>query len=150
MQKKFRKCFLFWDKCIWKCCEKFPLLRREYLSSTVNGLTSSPKILHITKTDLQSWFAFTGINRYGKGAIVQLWRVFRPVYRVTCLRILVKQTFSTFDWPRFPESLSSKIHMIWVSYLFGKCPKLNLCLKNPKKNLKKFSFLRNLHLKMLQ
>ena len=29
----------------------FPLLRREYLSSAVNVLTNSRKILHITKID---------------------------------------------------------------------------------------------------
>ena len=61
IQSKFRKCwknwekvFRFWDKWIWKCCSKLPLLRREYLSSAVNGLTNSPKILHITQWDFLS------------------------------------------------------------------------------------------------
>ena len=34
---------------LWICCGKFWLLRREYLSSTVNMLTNSPKILDISK-----------------------------------------------------------------------------------------------------
>ena len=59
---KFRKCkkekkknseniFRFLDNCLWKCCNKLPLLRREYLWSEVNGLKKSPKILHIIKRD---------------------------------------------------------------------------------------------------
>ena len=58
IESKFRKWkknleifFRFWDKCIWICFSKLPPLRRECLSSAVNGLTKSPKILHITKRD---------------------------------------------------------------------------------------------------
>ena len=47
----FRKCleklenrFRFWDNLIWKCCNKLPLLGREYLSFAVNGLKKSQKI----------------------------------------------------------------------------------------------------------
>ena len=43
--------FRFWDNCIWKCYNKLPLLRREYLLSPVNGLTNSAKILHMTQRD---------------------------------------------------------------------------------------------------
>ena len=48
--------FRFWDNCIWKCCNKLSLLRREYLLLAVNGLTNRPKILHITDRD------FTNLN----------------------------------------------------------------------------------------
>ena len=52
MQKKnSQKIFSFWDNSIWKCCNKVPLSRREYLSSAVNVLTNSPKILHISQRD---------------------------------------------------------------------------------------------------
>ena len=51
-RKKSRKISPCWDNCILKCCNKFPLFRREYLPSAVNGLTSSPKILHISQRDL--------------------------------------------------------------------------------------------------
>ena len=39
----------FWDNWIWKCCNKLPFLRREYLLLAVNGLTNSPTIFHITE-----------------------------------------------------------------------------------------------------
>ena len=50
-EKNSENIFGFWDICSWKCYNKFGLLRREYLSSEVNELTNSPKILHISKTD---------------------------------------------------------------------------------------------------
>ena len=50
-KKNWEKIFRSWVNCIWKCCYKLSLLRREYLPSAVNGLTNSPKILHITKRD---------------------------------------------------------------------------------------------------
>ena len=34
-----------------KFCNKLPLLRREYLSSGVNEIANTPKILHITQRD---------------------------------------------------------------------------------------------------
>ena len=45
------KVFCFWDIWIWTCYIKLFLLSREYLSSAVNLLTNSPKILYITKRD---------------------------------------------------------------------------------------------------
>ena len=39
--------FRFWDNCIWKCCCELSLIRREYLSSAVNGLKKCPKIFDI-------------------------------------------------------------------------------------------------------
>ena len=51
-KKNWEKLFRFCDNCIWTCCNELPLLRRDYLSSAVNGLNNSPKILHITKTDV--------------------------------------------------------------------------------------------------
>ena len=50
-KKNTENIFRFSDKCIRKCCNKLPLLRREYFSSAVNGLTNSPKILHMTQRD---------------------------------------------------------------------------------------------------
>ena len=50
-QNNSEKAFCFWDKCIWICCVKILLLRREYLSSAVNYLTDSLKIFHVTKRE---------------------------------------------------------------------------------------------------
>ena len=58
---RFRKCtkknrivFRFSDNCIWTCCNGLPLLRRENLSSAVNGLISSSKISYITQRDFSN------------------------------------------------------------------------------------------------
>ena len=55
-REQFRKCkkklqliFRLLDNCIWKCCYKLCLLRREYLLSAPNGLKISPKIFHISQ-----------------------------------------------------------------------------------------------------
>ena len=50
-KKIAEKSFCFRDKCIWICCVKLPLLRREYLLSAINVLTNSFKIFHVTKRD---------------------------------------------------------------------------------------------------
>ena len=49
--KNSENIFRFLDNCIQKCCKKLPLLRGEYLSSAVNGLNNSSKILNIAKRD---------------------------------------------------------------------------------------------------
>ena len=51
IKKNGEDIFRFWDNSIWKCCNKLPQLWREYLSSGVNGLTNSLKILHFTNPD---------------------------------------------------------------------------------------------------
>ena len=92
-KKKFENIFRFSDNCIWKCCYRLSLSIREYLLLAVNGLTNSAEILHITQWDFSTWISFTGTNKYGKGAAVQLWTVFWPVYHVTCRRVLWNGTF---------------------------------------------------------
>ena len=51
MQSKTEKKFFFWGHSIWIGWVKLSVLRREYLSSAVNVLTNSLKILHSTKRD---------------------------------------------------------------------------------------------------
>ena len=75
-KKNWENIFHFWNKCIWKFCNKLSLLGREYLPPTINALTKSPKILYISKRDLSDWSEFSEINKYGNGAVVQLWTVF--------------------------------------------------------------------------
>ena len=50
-EKNSENVFCFRDNSIGISCVKLSLLRREYLSSAVSVLTTSPKILHITKAD---------------------------------------------------------------------------------------------------
>ena len=92
-KKKVENLFCLWESCIWKCCYKLSVLRREYMLSAVNGLTKNPKIFHITHRDFSTWNSSSRINKYGKGAVVQLWIVFQSVYHVTCQRVLLKRTF---------------------------------------------------------
>ena len=51
-KKNSEHVFDFWDNCISKCGYKLSFLRREYMSSAVDGLTKSPKTLHITQRDI--------------------------------------------------------------------------------------------------
>ena len=51
-EKNSEKDFCFWDNSIWIGCVKLSLLRREYLSSAVNVLKNSFKILNSSKIDL--------------------------------------------------------------------------------------------------
>ena len=87
-EKKSRKSFFFWDNCIWRCCNKLPLLRRVYFSSAVSYLTNSPKFCISLRETFPNWIAFTVINKPRKVAVVQISTVFRPVYDVTCWRVL--------------------------------------------------------------
>ena len=50
MEKK-ENIFRFWDNFISKCCHELALQRREYLLLSVNGLTNSRKILHVTERE---------------------------------------------------------------------------------------------------
>ena len=51
LKSNSEKWFCFWDKCIWIRCIKLPVLRKEYLSFSVNVLTNSLKISYLTKSD---------------------------------------------------------------------------------------------------
>ena len=52
MQKKNQeKVFCFWDNGVWNCCRKFCILQPEDLSSAVNALTNSLKILYQAESD---------------------------------------------------------------------------------------------------
>ena len=50
-KKKLRTSFFFIENIMRIGGIKFSLLRREYLSSAINVLTNTYKVLHITKTD---------------------------------------------------------------------------------------------------
>ena len=63
MEKKKLEKLFFSDNCIWRCCYKLSLLRREYLLSALNGLRKSPNILHITKRDF-FWLNFFHRNQW--------------------------------------------------------------------------------------
>ena len=47
--KNPEKVFCFWDKSVWSFCQKFSVLRQEYMSSEVNVLANSLKIYDQSK-----------------------------------------------------------------------------------------------------
>ena len=95
-KKNSENVFRFWDNCIWKCCYKLSLLRTEYLLSTVSRLTKVLQIFQSLREKFPTQAPFTRINKCGKGAVVQLWTVFRAVSHGTCRRVLWNRTFQTF------------------------------------------------------
>ena len=78
-EKNLEKSFCFLDNCIWVGCVNLSLLRRVYFSSAVSVSTNSSEILHITKRDSFLLNFFTLINKYDKGALVQVSKVFGNV-----------------------------------------------------------------------
>ena len=50
--KNSQKRFAFFDNCVWIGCCKFSLLWQESLSSAVNVMTASVKILDLIKKDV--------------------------------------------------------------------------------------------------
>ena len=73
------------------------------------------------------------IAKYGNGAVVQIATVFGPVYHLACQRVFLNGTFQAYIQLRFSESLISEIHLLWGSYFFLKCSKLNVDFWNAKK-----------------
>ena len=88
MQRSIGKYFFcFWVYCIWVGFVKLSLLRRGYLQPAVNVLTNSPKMT------FSNSIAFKVINKYGKGAVVQISTVFGPVYHVACQSVVWSESF---------------------------------------------------------
>ena len=92
-EKNPEQVFCFWDNSIWIGCVKLCLLGREYLSTAVNVLTNKLKVLQRTKRDFSNSIAFTVINKYGKGAVLQNPTGFRLVYNLACRRAIWNGTF---------------------------------------------------------
>ena len=84
---------------------------------------------------------FPVINKYGKGAIVQIGTVYGPVYRVACGRALWKRVFQTIIESPFSKCVVSEISRLWGSSVFGKCSEFNVDFRYQEKNWDKvFSF----------
>ena len=79
-EENWVKVFCLCYNCIWICCIKLSLLRREYLSSEVNVWTNSLKIFQSVKVTFSNSILFVVIKKYDKGATVMIWTVFEHVY----------------------------------------------------------------------
>ena len=87
-EKNWGKVFFVGYNLFWIDFVNLSLLRREYLSRTVNVFAKSPKILHIAVRNFFDSIVFTVINMYGKGSVVQTSTVFGPVYHIVCQRVV--------------------------------------------------------------
>ena len=92
-EKTWEKVFPFSDNCISTGIVKLSLLRTGKLSLASNVVTSSLKIWHDNKKTFSNSIALAVINKYDKGALVQISTVFGPVYHLTCPRVLWDETF---------------------------------------------------------
>ena len=86
-----------------------------------------------------TWIGFTGINKYVKGAVVQLCTVYRPDYDATCGGVLWNGTFLDIYLTMFFLVRNLKnTFKLWGWYFFRKCSKLNLNLQNGKEKFRKY------------
>ena len=69
------------------------------------------------------------INKYDKGAVVEISTVFEKVYHVLS-KGLLKRDFFDFVWLRFSQFLISEIYKLWRSSFFSKYSKFSLNFKN--------------------
>ena len=92
-QKKIRKIFGFWDKCIWIDGIQLSLLIREYLSPAVNVLRKGLKNVHVSKSDFCNSITLTVITQDDKRAHIKIESVFVPVYHVACRELLSNGSF---------------------------------------------------------
>ena len=79
------------------------------------------------------WISSAVINKYDKGAVMQIWTVLGHVYHVACRRV-VHLDFLDFFLATFLEYVTSELQKLWGSSLFWKSFKFNLDFKNVAKN----------------
>ena len=137
----------FWDNCIWIGWVKLSLLRREFLSSAVNVLTSSPKIFNIW---LREVFRIQFSSQWSINMIKVLPKRFQECLGPFTLllvkgssekvlfRHLSNQSFRSLSWRKYISYDGH--HLFKSSYRFEECRKK---LRNF------FLFLRYLHLNWL-
>ena len=70
--KNWEKKFCFLHNFIWIGFGKFSLLQKEYLSSSINALTNSPKISDITKRDFWNLSFLKVMKKYDKSTVLQI------------------------------------------------------------------------------
>ena len=130
--------FRFWDNCIWKCCCELSLIRREYLSSAVNGLKKCPKIFDIIQR------GSVNLTCLCRDRLIW-WRCCRSDFnnfsaRLSCRlsKEPLKQDFLDIYITRFFGVFKFKNTSAKTVISFLKMFKLNLNLENGKKNEKIF------------
>ena len=99
--------FCFSDKSIWSGSIETSLLRKEYLSWTVNVLTESLETLHVTKSDFFQLNYFHSDLWICKDTGVEIESVFRRVYHAACGEVISNALFEHVSrGPYFSELIS--------------------------------------------
>ena len=93
VHKNSENFFCFFDNCIWIVCIELSLLRREYLSSTVNVLRKSLNLSISLRVTFSNSITFTVTCKYSKYAGVEIESVFWPVSHVACQCVISNETF---------------------------------------------------------
>ena len=141
-KKKSEKVFCFWDNCIWRCSKKLSLLKREYLSLGINGLTNTRNILKVTERD---FFQLNSLH-----TDQWIWsRCRSPDFNSVSTRLPcylskspLKRGFldiyltTFFGVGKFKNPSAIRVNFFW------KCSKFNLPFKTAEKNQKTFLFLK--------
>ena len=77
---------------------------------------------------------FTGMNKYGRGSVLQISTVFVPFCHVFCGRDNLNVIIQTFIESTFSETVIWEIHRLSGSSFFPECLKFNGDFKNAEKN----------------
>ena len=146
---KYSKLNINWHKWIWKCCNKLPLLRREYLLLVVNWLSNSPKILNMTQRDFFNLISQKSINMV-KVLLFSFEQSVGPITMLLWERSSKSWFFRHLSNHVFLSPEIQKYSSYEGHIFFWKGFKLNLTLENAKKKIRKYYwFQRQLHVKML-
>ena len=124
--------FCFWDSWIWIGFFKFTLLSRECLWPTLNVLTNSPKILHITKRDFPSQLATQWSINMVKVVSFRFQQCLVPLTKLllegTSERGLLRHLYNHV----FRKYISYDSHIFWK--MFKISSRFQNCQKKFKKN----------------
>ena len=92
-KKVQKKCFVFWDKCIWIVSIHLSLLLRVYVSLAVNVLRKGQKNYDESKSDFFNSITFPVITQAGKSALIKIESVFRTVYHDAGREVFSNRSF---------------------------------------------------------
>ena len=139
-QKKSEN-FFSCDKCVSIVCIKLSLLRRQYLSSSVNGLIKSLKTLHVIK----SYFFQLNYLRSDQWIWYRFWRwdwIGDSARLPCCLSRgrLKRELFEIYLTTSF-GCVNSEIHTLWESSFFENVENFMYIWKKDQKIQKMFLFL---------
>ena len=95
---------------------QIPTLRRKYLSSTVNVLTKSPNISHITKRYIFEVNFPKSDKKFDKSVACQISQLFGPLWHFDCWRVFWNGFFRDLSNHIFCSRYFRKYIYIYITY----------------------------------